>query len=302
MENSTGSPKYSCINTREIIKKHNIRLSKSLGQNFLTSIDAVRKIADAAEISKRDFIIEIGPGIGNLTVELADRCHKVLAIEIDRRLIPALEENISGLSNVRIINEDFLKVNLAEYVCKDNNICSSESGYTNIKIVANLPYYITTPIILKLIEEKLPLDMLVLMVQKEVEKRITASPGEKNYGILSVAVQCFYNIEKALNIPRHCFFPQPDVDSVVLKMNRKKESLILQSQKDTFLKVLKCSFSHRRKTIINSLKDSELFVGNETMIRQTLNMLGIEESVRAEALPVLQFVRLAKTISNMDKG
>lgn len=289
------------VNVRDTVKKHNIRLSKTLGQNFLTSIDTIKAIVDAAEIKQEDLIIEIGSGVGNLTVQLAERINKVIAIEIDRHLIPALTENTQLFSNVEVINADILKVDLEGYINCYNVECRQGIKPARVKVIANLPYYITTPIIMKLIEQDVLLDLLVLMVQKEAADRITAQPGGKDYGVLSVAVQCFYEIEKIINVPSHYFFPQPGVDSIVLRMRKRAESIVAQSSREMFLNVVKGIFRHRRKTIINAIRDSGTFSENKNDIKEILLNSGIEESIRAETLSIMQFAQITHEISKIHK-
>jgi len=196
------------VNTKKLIQKYNLKLTKSLGQNFLIDDNIVKRIVDVAEITEKDLVIEIGPGVGSMTVELAKRAGKVVAVEIDKRLIPALEDNLGEFSNVDIINKDIMDVNINEF--------RGESG--NVKSGCQPSYYITTPIIMKLLEENNDnIDIMVFMVQKEVAQRMVASPGKKDYGALSVAVQYYTKPEKAFDVPPHCFVPQPEVDSTVIK-------------------------------------------------------------------------------------
>lgn len=202
------------LNTKELIKKYGIKLTKSLGQNFLTDDKVVTRIVDTAEITYDDLVMEIGPGIGSMTGELASRAGKVVAVEIDKYLIPALKENLKEFSNLEIINEDIMKVNVKDITVNGQNM--------RVKVAANLPYYITTPIIMKLLEEENDIELMVFMVQKEVAQRMVAKPGGKDYGALSVAVQYYAQPEKVFDVPPHCFVPQPEVDSTIVKLKRTK--------------------------------------------------------------------------------
>lgn len=275
-------------NTRETIKKYNIQLTKSLGQNFLTDFNVVKKIVNTADVGQEDVIIEVGPGIGTMTLELAKRAKKVIAIEIDKRLIPALEDNLSGFSNVQIINMDIMKA--------DINAITSEYDSSNIKVVANLPYYITTPIIMKFLEEDTKADMMVFMIQKEVARRIVAGPGTKDYGALSVAVQYYSKPEKAFDVPPHCFIPQPDVDSAVIKLIINKEPPVKLLDKGMFFKTVKCSFAQRRKTLINALYNTGGLNKSKEEIKEILKSMGVDENTRGEMLSIQQFAMLSNLL------
>ncbi|NLI57578.1 MAG: 16S rRNA (adenine(1518)-N(6)/adenine(1519)-N(6))-dimethyltransferase RsmA [Clostridium sp.] len=276
-------------NTKEIIKKHNIHLTKSLGQNFLTDFNVVKKIVDAADITEDDVVIEVGPGIGTMTLELAKRAKKVIAVEIDKRLIPALEDNLRNFSNVQIINMDIMKT--------DINAIVSEYESSNIKVVANLPYYITTPIIMKFLEEDTKIDMMVFMIQKEVAQRIVAGPGSKEYGALSVAVQYYSKPEKVFDVSPHCFIPQPDVDSTVIKLVVNEEPPVVLLDKNMFFKTVKCSFAQRRKTLINALYNAGKFKKSKEEIKEILKSMGVDENVRGEMLSIQQFAMLSNLLS-----
>ncbi|HHX17736.1 MAG TPA: 16S rRNA (adenine(1518)-N(6)/adenine(1519)-N(6))-dimethyltransferase RsmA [Clostridium sp.] len=276
-------------NTRKIIKKHQIHLTKSLGQNFLTDVNVVKKIVDTADITEDDVIIEVGPGIGTMTLELAKRAKKVIAIEIDKRLVPALEENLNNFSNVQIINMDIMKV--------DTNAIISEYKGLNIKVVANLPYYITTPIIMKFLEEDAQVQMMVFMIQKEVAQRIVAQPGTKEYGALSVAVQYYSKPEKVFDVSPHCFIPQPDVDSTVIKLVINKKPPVELLDKNVFFKTVKCSFAQRRKTLINALYNTGGFNKSKEQIKELLKTIGVDENTRGEMLSIQQFAMLSNLLS-----
>lgn len=277
-------------NTRNLIRKHNIRLTKSLGQNFLTDENVVKRIVDAAEVCDNDLVIEIGPGVGSMTTELAKRAQKVIAVEIDRHLIPALKENLSEFSNVDIINKDIMKVDIKEL--------QNGAEAANVKVVANLPYYITTPIIMKLLEEDNDIDLMVFMVQKEVAQRMAAKPGGKDYGALSVAVQYYSKPEKAFNVAPHCFVPQPEVDSTVIKLNINQVPPVKLMDKELFFKVVKASFGQRRKTLVNALSNSGNFQKTKDEIKEVLNKLGIDENARGETLSITQFAELSNSFFN----
>lgn len=281
-------------NTKEILQKYNIRLTKSLGQNFLIDDNIVKRIVDAADVNAADLAIEIGPGIGSMTVELAARAGYVVAIEIDKHLIPALKENLSTFSNTHIINADVLDLDFKEVIPgfkQDNPSLSS------VKVTANLPYYITTPIIMKLLEEDPGIDTMVFMVQKEVADRMVAKPGGKDYGALSVAVQYYSEPQKVLSVPPHCFIPQPEVDSTVIRLSIRKTPPVELVSKELFFKVVKASFGQRRKTLVNALFNSGSFVENKEEIKKMLKDIGIGENQRGETLSIMQFAQLANAFS-----
>ena len=277
------------LNTKELIKKYGIRLTKSLGQNFLTDSDVVSRIVDTAEITKDDMVMEIGPGIGSMTEELASRAGKVIAVEIDKHLIPALKDNLQRFSNLEIINEDIMKVKVKDITDNKQNM--------RLKVVANLPYYITTPIIMKLLEEDNDIQSMVFMVQKEVAQRMIAKPGGKDYGALSVAVQYYAQPEKAFDVPPHCFVPQPEVDSTIIKLKRNDTPPVDLKDKDMFFKVVKASFGQRRKTLLNALANSAALNKNKEEIREILNSVNINENARGETLSIEQFATLSNQFS-----
>jgi len=278
------------INTNEILKKYNIRLSKQLGQNFLTDINIIRKIVDAAEINSDDFVIEIGPGIGALTVALADKAGKVAAIEIDRRIIPALEETTGNYENVSIINKDILKT----------DIHSLTAGWDKtVKVVSNLPYYITTPVIMLFLENSFPAERMVFMIQKEVAVRMTAKPGSKDYGALSVGVQTAGDVKLLFNVSRRCFIPKPEVDSVVIKITPTGKYLDSIVDKKIFFQCVRAAFSKRRKTLLNAMSSShELKLEKET-VRKIMASLNLNETVRGEELSVEQYIAFSNIVVNL---
>lgn len=273
------------LNTKELIKKYGIRLTKSLGQNFLTDESVVKRIVDTAEITSEDLVMEIGPGIGSMTGELAARAGRVVAVEIDRHLIPVLKENLKEFSNLEIINEDIMKVNVKSITGTEHNMAQ--------KVVANLPYYITTPIIMKLLEEENDIELMVFMVQKEVAQRMVAKPGGKDYGALSVGVQYYAQPERVFDVPPHCFIPQPEVDSTIIKLKKNKTPPVNLKDKDMFFKVIKAAFGQRRKTLLNALTNSGGFNKTKEEIREILLGLNIDENARGETLSIEQFASLA---------
>ncbi|AEV70452.1 16S rRNA (adenine(1518)-N(6)/adenine(1519)-N(6))-dimethyltransferase RsmA [Acetivibrio clariflavus] len=281
------------LNTKELIRKYGIKLTKSLGQNFLTDYNIVSRIVDTAEITKDDMVIEIGPGIGSMTVELASRAGRVAAVEIDKNLIPALEENLREFSNVEIINRDIMKVSVKDITYSKQNM--------KLKVVANLPYYITTPIIMKLLEEEdNDIELMVFMVQKEVAQRMVAKPGGKDYGALSVAVQYYAQPEKVFDVPPHCFIPQPEVDSTVVKLKRNVIPPVILKDKDMFFKVVKAAFGQRRKTLLNALSNYTALNKTKEEVREILNAVNIDENVRGETLSIEQFAILSNEFFEKD--
>jgi 16S rRNA (adenine1518-N6/adenine1519-N6)-dimethyltransferase len=280
-------------NMKELIKKHNIRLTKSLGQNFLTDDGVVERIVDAANVSKSDLVIEVGPGIGNMTRELAQRAGCVVAVEIDKHLIAGLQENLTEYQNVLIINKDILKMDLEKDILQEAAARYPDFKPEALKVVANLPYYITTPIIMKFLEEDPGLDTMVFMVQKEVADRMAAKPGGKEYGALSVAVQFYAAPEKAFLVPPDCFIPKPEVDSAVVRLVVYKTPPVVLEDKDFFFKTVKAAFGQRRKTLPNALANSGYFQTSKEDIKNILGNIGIGENQRGETLSITQFAELA---------
>lgn len=279
--------------TKELIRKYGIRMTKSLGQNFLISGSTVGQIVDAADVNERDLVIEVGPGVGTMTRELAERAGRLVAVEIDKRLIPAIDENLQGFLNTAVVNMDILKTDLKALI-EDN---MTGWNLTSVKVVANLPYYITTPIIMKFLEEAPGIDCMVFMVQKEVADRMAAAPGGKDYGSLSVAVQYYSKVEKVFEVPPHCFKPQPEVDSMVVRMNIYKDAPVKLLDRDMFFKVVKASFGQRRKTLANALYNSGYFMTSKDEIIEILKNIGIEAGCRGETLSISQFAELANSLS-----
>ena len=274
--------------TKAVLERHGFTFKKSFGQNFLTDTNILQKIVDTAEIDKNVNVIEIGPGIGALTEFLAENAAEVMAFEIDDRLVPILEDTLRDHDNVNVINEDVLKADLQTRVKEFKN------PELPIKVVANLPYYITTPILMHLIESKIPFAEFVVMMQKEVADRISAEPNTKAYGSLSIAVQYYMTAKVAFVVPRTVFVPAPNVDSAILKMTRRKQPLVEVKDEDFFFRVSKASFVHRRKTLWNNLtshfgKSEEV----KNKLEQALENAAIKPSIRGEALSISDFARLS---------
>ena len=277
--------------TRAILERHGFTFKKSFGQNFLTDTNILQKIVDTAELDKEVNVIEIGPGIGALTEFLAENAAEVMAFEIDDRLVPILADTLRDFDNVTVINEDILKADLQAHI---QNFKNPELP---IKVVANLPYYITTPILMHLIESKIPFSEFVVMMQKEVADRISAQPNTKAYGSLSIAVQYYMTAKVAFVVPRTVFVPAPNVDSAILKMVRISEPLVAVKDEDFFFKVARLSFVHRRKTLWNNLTGA--FGKSEEVkerLTRALEQADIKPSVRGEALSIADFARLSDAL------
>lgn len=279
-------------NTIDVIKKYNLRLTKSLGQNFLNDDSVVKEIVDAAEINNETLVLEIGPGVGSMTKELARRAAGVVAVEIDKYLIPALSDNISEFANITIINSDIMKTDIEAIISEFKEKYSAKT----IKVVANLPYYITTPIIMKFLEEVKGVDGMVFMVQKEVAQRMVSRPGIKDYGALSVAVQFYSKPEIVFDVPPHCFIPQPEVHSTIIKLDILSEPPTLVLDKDLYFKLVKASFAQRRKTLVNALSNSGIFNKNKEEMKQILENMGLKDNIRGEVLSVQQFGELSNSL------
>lgn len=278
--------------TKAVLERHGFTFKKSFGQNFLTDTNILQKIVDTAEIDKNVNVIEIGPGIGALTEFLAENAAEVVAFEIDERLVPILEDTLRDHDNIKVINEDVLKADLQTHVKEFKN------PNLPIKVVANLPYYITTPILMHLIESKIPFAEFVVMMQKEVADRISAEPNTKAYGSLSIAVQYYMTAKVAFVVPRTVFVPAPNVDSAILKMTRREQPLVEVKDEDFFFRVSKISFVHRRKTLWNNLtshfgKSEEV----KAKLEQALENANIKPSIRGEALSIPDFARLSDALS-----
>lgn len=274
--------------TKEVVQKHNFKFSKSLGQNFLIDDNVIDKILSGARVSEEDNIIEVGPGIGTLTREMGKTAKKVVAIEIDKSLIPILKETLEKFDNVEVINKDILKVDIQELVKEKLN-----GG--PVKLIANLPYYITTPIVMKFLEEDIPVTDIVVMVQKEVADRMNALPGSKDYGALSIAVQYYCETEIVAKAPRHMFVPQPNVDSTVIGLHVREDKKYKVDNEEIFFKTVKASFGQRRKTLLNSL--GGLGFLNKDEIREVLQEANIDEKRRGETLSIEEFANLANKVT-----
>ena len=277
--------------TRAILERHGFTFKKSFGQNFLTDTNILQKIVDTAEIDKKVNVIEIGPGIGALTEFLAESAAEVMAFEIDERLVPILADTLRDFDNVTVVNQDILKVDLAQYIAEFKN------PDLPIKVVANLPYYITTPILMHLIESRIPFSEFVVMMQREVADRISAQPNTKAYGSLSIAVQYYMTAKVAFIVPRTVFVPAPNVDSAILKMVRRDQPAVEVQDEKFFFKVSKASFVHRRKTLWNNLT-SHFGKSEDTKAKLTaaLEQAELSPSVRGEALTLADFARLADAL------
>lgn len=280
---------YSPKRLKEILGKHNFQFSKSLGQNFLIDGNIVRKIVESAEITKDDYVLEVGPGMGTLTEELGLHAKKVIAVELDNKLEAVLKDTLGAYNNIEIIFGDILKLDLKE-------IIKEKMDDKRIKIVANLPYYITTPIIAKFLEEGYNIDSINVMVQKEVAERITASPNNKSYGSLTIFAQFYSNPEIVLNIPKTVFIPQPKVDSAVIRL--KIMDKYRDVDKDIFFKIVKAAFSQRRKTIVNTLSSSLGMEKEE--VRKILEISQIETNKRAENLSIEEYIKLSTNFPPLD--
>ncbi len=270
--------------TMEVVKKYGFKFTKSLGQNFLIDDNIIDKILEGANVKKGDKVIEVGPGIGTLTRELCNVADNVMAIEIDKNLIPILEETLSGFDNIKIVNEDIIKADIKKLI--DENLDGGP-----VKLIANLPYYITTPIIMRFLEENINVTDMVVMVQKEVAERMNANPGGKDFGALSVAVQYYCDTEIISKVPRHLFVPQPNVDSIVIALRVRPERKYKVNNEDLFFKIVKASFGQRRKTLLNSL--SSMGILDKKDISQILFDAGIDEKRRGETLSLDEFSKLA---------
>lgn len=286
MHSSLGNPKH----TIEIIQKHKFIFQKKFGQNFLIDTHVLDKIIAAAGITKEDCVVEIGPGIGTMTQYLAEYGGCIVAVEIDANLLPILEETLKDYPNVRVINNDILKVDMNQLIREYNN-------GRPVKVVANLPYYITTPIIMGLFESKAPIDNITVMVQKEVAQRMQAGPGSKDYGALSLAVQYYAEAYIVANVPPNCFIPRPNVGSAVIRLTRYLEPPIQVDEPRLMFRLIRASFNQRRKTLQNSLNNSPEVPFSKEAIMAAIESLGMPSSVRGEALTLEQFGLLANYFS-----
>lgn len=277
-------------NTIEILQKYKFSFQKKFGQNFLIDTHVLDKIIRAAEITKEDMVLEIGPGIGTMTQYLAEAAGKVIAVEIDRNLIPILSETLSMYDNVRIINEDVLKLDIRK-------LAEEENQGRPIKVVANLPYYITTPIIMGLFEGQVPVESITVMVQKEVADRMQTGPGSKDYGALSLAVQYYAKPYIVANVPPNCFMPRPKVGSAVIRLTRHDTPPVQVKDEGLMFEIIRASFNQRRKTLANGLNNSSRLSYPKEVIAEAVEKLGKGPSIRGEALTLEEFARLSDILS-----
>lgn len=277
-------------NTIEVLKKYNFSFQKKFGQNFLIDTHVLEKIIEESEITPDDCVLEIGPGIGTMTQYLAENARQVVAVEIDKALIPILADTLSDYDNVKVINDDILKVDIQK-------LCDEYNGGKPIKVVANLPYYITTPIIMGLFESHVPLKSITIMVQKEVADRMQEGPGSKEYGALSLAVQYYAKPEIVANVPPNCFMPRPNVGSAVIKLTRYEESPVQVDDEKYMFNIIRASFNQRRKTLANGLTNGGLGLTRE-MVTDALAQMGLSETIRGEALTLEQFATLSNILKN----
>lgn len=278
--------------TIAILQKYQFNFQKKFGQNFLIDMHVLEKIMDAADVGSEDCVLEIGPGIGTMTQMLAERARRVIAVEIDNNLIPILQDTLQAYDNVKIIHNDILKLDLKQLVCEEND-------GKPIKVVANLPYYITTPIIMGLFEADVPLDSITVMVQKEVADRMKSGPGSKDYGALSLAVQYYSEPELAANVPPNCFIPRPNVGSAVICLHRHTKPPVEVKDEKLMFRLIRASFNQRRKTMLNSLNNSpELSFGKE-QIGAALESIGLKSNIRGEALTLEQFAALSNAFGTI---
>ena len=281
-----GNPK----NTIEIIQKYNFGFQKKFGQNFLIDTHVLDKIITASGITKDDCVLEIGPGIGTMTQYLADRAREVIAVEIDSNLIPILEETLKDFDNVTVLNKDILKVDIKE-------LTEQYNGGKPIKVVANLPYYITTPIIMGLFESGVPIDNITVMVQKEVADRMQVGPGSKDYGALSLAVQYYAEPYIVANVPPNCFIPRPNVGSAVIRLTRHSVPPVDVTDKELMFKLIRASFNQRRKTLQNGLNNSPEIQATKEQIAGAIEQMGLPAAVRGETFTLKQFAELSNLLS-----
>lgn len=287
--NRLSNPSY----TAEVIKKYEFHFQKRFGQNFLVDANILKKICEAADIGKEDLVIEIGPGIGSLTQCLAEEAGLVLAIEIDKKLIPILEETLSGCGNVELINEDVLKTDLAKLI-------GQYGEGRRIKLVANLPYYITTPIIMGILEKRLPIESITIMIQKEVAQRMQAEPGSKDYGALSLAVQYYAKTRLITVVPPGCFMPKPKVASAVIRLDLDPKPRLRAKDEDFLFRLIRASFQKRRKTLQNALSNSLEIRKRKESIAAAIAELRLDAAIRGEKLSLSEFVALSDLLMSKE--
>ena len=285
-----GDPKY----TIEVLQKYNFAFQKRFGQNFLIDTHVLDKIIDSAQITKDDFVLEIGPGIGTMTQYLAEAAREVAAVEIDKTLLPILDDTLKDWDNVTVINNDILKVDIRQLALEKNQ-------GRPIKVVANLPYYITTPIIMGLFENQVPVDSITIMVQKEVADRMQVGPGTKDYGALSLAVQYYAKPQIIANVPPNCFMPRPKVGSAVIRLTRHEEVPVQVDDEKLMFHIIRASFNQRRKTLANGLSNAPQVHLSKEEIQECIAELGEPLTIRGEALTLEQFAALSNIIGNRQK-
>lgn len=273
--------------TIAVLQKYGFRFQKKFGQNFLIDTHVLDKIIRAAEINKEDCVLEIGPGIGTMTQYLAENAREVIAVEVDKNLIPILEDTLSQYDNVTVINEDILKLDIAQLAAEKND-------GRPIKVVANLPYYITTPIIMSLFESHVPVKSITVMVQKEVADRMQAGPGSKEYGALSLAVQFYARPEVVANVPPNCFMPRPNVGSAVIRLTRYDRPPVDVSDESCLFALIRAGFNQRRKTLVNALANAG--ISDKDTVQEVLTQMGLSETIRAEALSLSEFADLTDAL------
>lgn len=287
---------YAPSTIQAIKERHNFQLSKSLGQNFITDKSVIERIVEGSDVTEEDLVIEIGPGIGVLTAEAAETAAKVVAIEIDKKLIPILGETLADYDNIRVINQDILKTDINEIIREERESGSFTGG---VKIMGNLPYYITTPIIMGILEKGVGADSITIMMQKEVADRIKSSPGGKIYGAISVAVQYYCEVEQMASVPKEVFVPRPKVDSAVLKLTIRKERPVDLIDERSFFACIKAGFGQRRKTLLNSLTGVN-GLGKED-IKEVLENAGVDAARRAETLDITEFAAIANGVAERSR-
>lgn len=281
-------------NTIEVLQKYRFNFQKKFGQNFLIDTHVLDKIIDASGVTEDDFVLEIGPGIGTMTQYLCERAREVVAVEIDKNLIPILSDTLKNYSNVTVINEDILKLD----ICR---LAEEKNQGKPIKVVANLPYYITTPIIMGLFESHVPIDSITIMVQKEVAERMQEGPGSKEYGALSLAVQYYAKPEIVANVPPNCFMPRPNVGSAVIRLTRHEKPPVEVEDEKLMFRIIRASFNQRRKTLANGLNNSPEIHLPKEVIQESIVSLGVPENIRGEALSLEQFAELSNEIGQRMK-
>lgn len=285
-----GEPQH----TIAVLQKYNFHFQKKFGQNFLIDTHVLERIISEAGVTKDDFVVEIGPGIGTMTQYLCEAAGAVAAVEIDKNLIPILHDTLSEYDNVEIINQDILKVDIAA-------LAEEKNGGKPIKVVANLPYYITTPIIMGLFESHVPIESITVMVQKEVADRMQCGPGSKDYGALSLAVQYYAKPEIVANVPPNCFMPRPNVGSAVIRLTRHEKPPVEVTDERLMFRLIRASFNQRRKTLVNGLKNASDLSFSKEQIEAAIQAIGQPLTIRGEALTLEQFAQLANQLNDTDK-